>query len=129
MPKPRVDFKIFPIKNGEAFNAYNNLRIENNGLKTIDKNIAATEFNKNFAIIVRPEDEHECMKYFSPELQLQMIKSKYLCEYAKLTISSEVISVQLKQHLEAPLAVDVFTKRSILNDFLAVEDYCSHVWL
>ena len=34
LPKPRVDFKIFPIKNGEAFNAYNNLRIEN---KKIDK--------------------------------------------------------------------------------------------
>ena len=32
LPKPRVDFKIFPIKNGEAFNEYNNFRIENKKL-------------------------------------------------------------------------------------------------
>lgn len=32
LPKPRVDFNIFPIKNGEAFNEYNNFRIENKKL-------------------------------------------------------------------------------------------------
>ena len=124
-PRVNVPFKLYSLKNHNDLTQYSNI-IHNSlePLYTMEKSIASIEFNKNYAIVIDAKDERECMKYFSPRLQSEMVKSTILPQCFDREITCDCFEAQTECDIEFPPTIDLFKMKSIYSYFKEIDKYC-----
>lgn len=120
-PEQNVSFRIFNLKNYKDSEDRNSLSPYE---QTMEKNIASTDFNQKFVVAVIKGNERECIKYFSPSRQLQMIKSTVLSQCHHISIEEKKFRATIDFEIERPHAIDIFSFESVLKNFESVEKYC-----
>lgn len=125
---------IYCLGNKEAKEQYKNERekynYDENRYEYIEmkKNIASTEFNQKFGVLVQPDKVHECMKFLSPSRQLQMIHMTAFDKIREIYISAGKICADTTSCFERPgMKIDVYVSKSIQKSFQEVEEYCCNI--
>ena len=125
-PKQTVSFKLYSKKNYVDLNKYLEKSHDlSKDEQKMDKNIASIEFNDKFGIIIHKSNEHECMKYFSPTLQSQMIKSKVLAECYDIETNYKEITAKTDNKFQRPEQINIFDSKPIIEYFEETENYCT----
>ena len=125
-PQKTVNFKLYSKKNSVDFNKYfEKSHSLSKNEQTMEKNIASIEFNDKFSIILDKFNEHECMKYFTPTLQSQLIKSKALAECYDIETHYKEINANTDNKFQRPEKIDIFDTKPIIEYFEEIENYCA----
>lgn len=124
--KQSCEFFIYNIKSLADSTAYYAKMAESPlTLQSMEKNIASIEFNKKFSILVNPSLQRECLKYFTPSLQSQMIKSSILDTCCNINFTKENVNATVEEsEIERPAKIDLFKWKSIPSYYKDVEEYC-----
>ena len=127
-PRQNIHFKLYNKTSPEDCKEFYDRTLElPKNEQTMEKNIASIDFNKKFAIILRKSYELDCMKYFSPTLQSQMVKSTVLPQCYNIEIEDKKFSAKTPSKIERPIKMNLFTSKPIISYFKETEEYCKEL--
>lgn len=125
---------IFCLRDKEAKEKYKDERNKYNDREDryeyidMKNNIASTEFNQKFGVLVVPDKVHECMKFLSPSRQLQMIRMSAFDKIREIYIDGGKIHADTTSCFVRPwMEIDVYSSKSIQKSFEEVEEYCCNI--
>ena len=99
-------------------------------LVVINDKIASLEFNNKFGVVTDLNNELKCMKYFSPSVQAEMIKSNDLKEFGHIYTSGKEMCLYVDYNMRVPdvsMQRFIYDKKSVRQYFAEAEDYCKRV--
>lgn len=124
--KQSCEFSIYNINSLVDSTSYYEKLTEFPNAPTMEKHIASIEFNKKFSIILDNKNlERECIKYFTPSLQAQMIKSSILDTCCNINFTKENVNATVEEsEIERPAKIDLFKWKPIPSYYKDVKEYC-----
>lgn len=122
--------RIYQLDNIDEFSAWDNYKLNlPRGERLFIDQIASLELRKKFGIQTGHLGDAEnlrYMKYFSPSLQLKMVKAK-MQAFREIEISEYTLKAKTKETVASPARVNVFEKKKLSRYFLDVDRYCAEM--
>lgn len=119
----RID--VYCLNNAEMKEKYNDVLFKLDSDKvSINKSVSAVQFNQKFGVMVPKSQEKMGVKFFSPNIQLNMYRSPMFDGVKKIEINNGRLSAVMLKKFQLPTRVDAFEIKSFVDCFNEIDRYC-----
>ena len=91
----------------------------------INDRISSLEFNNKYGIVhAEGTREVELMKYFSPSMQLNLIRAKQISKFSSIRIGGRHLNLRTNKTVKLPTSFNIYDKKPLIKYYEEVDVYC-----